>query len=147
VTETLVIDASIAVKWVVEEDGTPLALGLRQGHRFAAPELLTVECANIFWKKVQRAELSREEAKLAANLLERSDIELFSMRGLLAKATELATDIGHPAYDCMYICLAMSRNWRFVTADERLTRVLDQKAPREIANLCVTLERLSSGSH
>jgi len=47
----------------------------------------------------------------------------------------------------MYICLAMSRNWRFVTADERLTRVLDQKAPREIANLCVTLERLSSGSH
>ncbi|TIT86928.1 MAG: type II toxin-antitoxin system VapC family toxin [Mesorhizobium sp.] len=124
-TETLVIDASIAVKWVVEEDGTPLALGLRHGHRFAAPELLTVECANIFWKKVQRGELSREEAKLAANLLERSDI----------------------AYDCMYICLAMSRNWRFVTADERLTRVLNQKAPREIANLCVTLDQLSSGSH
>ncbi|RWA81793.1 type II toxin-antitoxin system VapC family toxin [Mesorhizobium sp.] len=146
-TETLVIDASIAVKWVVEEDGTPLALGLRHGHRFAAPELLTVECANIFWKKVQRGELSREEAKLAANLLERSDIELFGMRGLLAKATELATDIGHPAYDCMYICLAMSRNWRFVTADERLTRVLNQKAPREMANLCVTLDQLSSGSH
>ncbi|CDX22733.1 conserved hypothetical protein [Mesorhizobium sp. ORS 3324] len=146
-TETIVIDASIAVKWVVEEDGTPLALGLRKDHRFAAPELLTVECANIFWKKVQRGELSREEAKLAANLLERSDIELFGMRGLLAKATELATDIGHPAYDCMYICLAMNRNWRFVTADERLTRVLNQKAPREIANLCVTLEQLSSGSH
>jgi hypothetical protein len=27
---TFVIDASIAVKWVVEEDGTPLALALRQ---------------------------------------------------------------------------------------------------------------------
>ncbi|MBZ9991203.1 type II toxin-antitoxin system VapC family toxin [Mesorhizobium sp. BH1-1-5] len=146
-TETLVIDASIAVKWVVEEDGTPLALGLRQRHRLAAPELLTVECANILWKKIQRGELSREEAKLAANLLERSDIELFGMRGLLAKATELATDIGHPAYDCMYICLAMSRNWRFVTADERLTRVLNQKAPPAIANLCVTLEQFSSGSH
>ncbi|RFB76636.1 type II toxin-antitoxin system VapC family toxin [Methylovirgula sp. 4M-Z18] len=146
-SETLVIDASIAVKWVIEEDSTPLALGLRQDHRFAAPELLTVECANILWKKVQRGELSREEAKLAANLLERSDIELFGMRGLLAKATELATDIGHPAYDCMYICLAMSRNWRFVTADERLIRVLNQKASREIANLCVTLEQLTSGPH
>ena len=146
-TETLVIDASIAIKWVVEEDGTPLALGLRHAHRFAAPELLTVECANILWKKVQRGELSREEAILAASLLERSDVELFGMRGLLAKTTELATEIGHPAYDCMYICLATSRNWRFVTADERLIRVLHKKAPREITDLCVTLEQLSSGSH
>lgn len=145
-TETLVIDASIAVKWVVEEDGTPQALGLRQRHRFAAPELLTVECANILWKKVQRGELSREEATLAARLLERSDIELIGMRGLVAKATELAMDIGHPAYDCIYICLAASRKWRFVTADARLIRVLDQKAPREIADLCVRLEQISSGS-
>lgn len=146
-TETFVIDASIAVKWVVEERGTPLALGLRQAYRFAAPELLTVECANILWKKAQRGELSREEAKLAASLLERSDIELFGMRGLLAKATELAMDIGHPAYDCMYICLAMSRNWRFVTADERLIRLLAQKGTRDIADHCVTLEQISSGSH
>lgn len=146
-TETLVIDASIAVKWVVEEEGTPLALGLRQSYRFAAPELLTVECANILWKKVQRGELSREEGKLAASLLERSDIELFGMRGLLVKATELAMEIGHPAYDCIYICLALNRNWRFVTADERLIRVLNQRAPRAIADPCVTLEHLSAGSH
>jgi len=143
VTETLVIDASIAIKWVVEEDGTPQALGLRQSHRFTAPELLTVECANILWKKVQRGELSREEATLAARLLERSDIELLGMRGLVAKATALAIEIGHPAYDCIYVSLAVSRNWRFVTADERLIRGLDQKAPREIADLCVTLEQVS----
>ena len=84
---------------------------------------------------------------MAASVLERSDIELFGMRGLLAKGTELATDIGHPAYDCMYVSLAMSRNCRFVTADERLVRVLHQKAPREIANLCMTLEQLSAGSN
>ncbi|MGT2465294.1 type II toxin-antitoxin system VapC family toxin [Mesorhizobium atlanticum] len=80
-TETLVVDASIAVKWAVEEEGTSLALGLRHGRRFAAPEPLIVECANILWKKVQRGEVSREEAKMAASLLERSDIELFGMRG------------------------------------------------------------------
>ncbi len=146
-TETLVIDASIAVKWVVEEDDTDRALDLRRNHRFAAPDLLTVECANILWKKVQRGELDAGEARLAANLLERSNIEFFSMRGLLAKATELAINLGHPAYDCMYICLATERSWRFVTADERLIRILDQKAPRGIADVCVTLEQLSSGSH
>jgi predicted nucleic acid-binding protein len=48
---TLVIDASIAVKWVVEEDGTSEALALRQKAKLIAPELLVAECANILWKK------------------------------------------------------------------------------------------------
>ena len=43
---TLVIDASIAVKWVVEEEGTPEALALRQKAKLIAPELLVAECAN-----------------------------------------------------------------------------------------------------
>ena len=55
----LVIDASIAVKWVVEEDGTPQALMLRQQAKLIAPDLLIAECANILWKKVQRNELSK----------------------------------------------------------------------------------------
>lgn len=50
--ETLVIDASIAIKWVVEEDGTDAALGLRSGFRILSPELLIAECANILSKKV-----------------------------------------------------------------------------------------------
>ena len=60
--KTLVIDASIAIKWVVEEDGTPLALALRQKAKLIAPDLLVPECANILWKKVQRNELVKEEA-------------------------------------------------------------------------------------
>jgi len=51
---TLVIDASVAVKWVVEENGTPEVLALRQRARLIAPELLVAECANILWKKVRR---------------------------------------------------------------------------------------------
>ena len=44
---TIVIDASIAMKWVVEEDGTSEALMLRRRARLIAPELLLAECANI----------------------------------------------------------------------------------------------------
>ncbi len=51
---TFVIDASIAVKWVVEENGTAEALVLRQKAKLIASELLVAECANILWKKVQR---------------------------------------------------------------------------------------------
>ena len=45
---TLVIDASAAVKWVIEEDGTPQALALHQKAKLIAPDLLIAECANIF---------------------------------------------------------------------------------------------------
>ena len=37
---TLVIDASIAVKWVVDEAGTPEALILKERGGLIAPELL-----------------------------------------------------------------------------------------------------------
>ena len=77
---TLVIDASIAVKWVVDEDGTPEALALRQRAKLIAPELLVAECANILWKKVQRDELLKQEALLAARLLQGAEIELLPMR-------------------------------------------------------------------
>ena len=67
---TLVIDASIAIKWVVEEPGTAAALSLLEKARLIAPELLLAECANILWKKVRGKELTPEEALLAARLLQ-----------------------------------------------------------------------------
>ena len=126
---TLVIDASIAIKWVVEEEGTSDALALKGRARLAAPDLLVPECANILWKKVQRKELSKEEALLAASLLARSDIELFPMRAMLEPASRLAIELDHPAYDCVYLVLAAANGWRLVTADERLLRKLRQAKP------------------
>lgn len=123
---TLVIDASIAIKWVVEEDGTQQALTIRRRARLIAPELLVAECANILWKKVQRDELSKEEAQLAARLLQVAEIELLPTRSLLEAATRIAIDLNHPAYDCLYLALAVEKGCQFVTADERFLHKLDQ---------------------
>ena len=123
----LVIDASIAVKWVIEEDGTPEALALRQKAKLIAPELLVAECANILWKKVQRRELLKQEALLAARLLQGAEIELTPTRSLLEVATRMAIELDHPAYDCLYLALAVERQSRFVTADEPFLRKLHQR--------------------
>lgn len=123
---TFVIDASIAVKWVVEEDGTPQALALRGRAKLIAPELLVAECANILWKKVQRDELSEDEALFAARLLQGADIELLPTRSLLEAAARIAIALDHPAYDCLYLALAAANDCRFVTADERFLRKLGQ---------------------
>ena len=115
----LVVDASVAVKWVITEEGTAEALSLLS-LPMSAPDLLIAECANILWKKVARSELVPEEALLAARLLQQSEIELYPMRALLEPATQLAIDLDHPAYDCVYLALAVENGWRFVTADKRL---------------------------
>jgi predicted nucleic acid-binding protein len=123
---TLVIDASIAVKWVVEEDGTSEALTLRRRAKVIAPELLVAECANILGKKVQRDELSNDQALLAARLLQAAEIEFLPTRSLLKAATEIAIELNHPAYDCLYLALAAERDCRFVTADESFVRKLGE---------------------
>lgn len=123
---TFVIDASIAIKWVIEEKGTPQALTLRRQAKLVAPELLVAECANILWKKVRRNELSNDEALLAARLLQAAAIELVPTRSLLAAATRIAIELDHPAYDCLYLALAIENGWRFVTADERFLRKLGE---------------------
>ncbi|BCH32246.1 DNA-binding protein [Mesorhizobium sp. L-8-10] len=144
--ETLIIDASIAVKWVVEEDGTEAAIAMRSRFRFAAPDLLVAECSNILWKKVQRGNLTKEEAVMAGRLLERSDVELLPMRGILEQATTLAIELDHPAYDCVYLALAHQRQQRFVTADQRLLRVIASKASDNLAELCIALDQVHGES-
>ena len=127
----LIIDASIAVKWVVEEDATPEALALRRKAKLIAPELLVAECANILWKKVQKGELLKEEALLAARVLQGAEIELLPTRFLFEAATRMSIEINHPAinypaYDCLYLALAVEKKCQFVTADERFLRKLHQ---------------------
>ena len=121
----LVVDAGVAIKWVIDEPGTAQALSLRR-HRLYAPDLLVAECANVLWKKVQRNELTAPEALIAARLLQRADLELMPMRALLEPATRLAIALGHPAYDCIYLALAESMSCDLVTADRRLAA----KAPQ-----------------
>jgi predicted nucleic acid-binding protein len=131
----LVVDASVVIKWFVDEVGTAEALSLRR-HRLYAPDLLGVECANVLWKKVTRKELKPDEALLAAQLIERADIEFQPTRKLLAKATQLAMELTHPVYDCLYISLAQELGCDFVTADNVLAkRVARMKVPVGLKSL------------
>lgn len=120
-----VVDASVAIKWVVSEVHSDIAIGLRR-QQLAAPELLGAECANILWKKVRLGHITDEVASVAAAGLERMQVTLHSTRPLIRQATALSVELGHPAYDCFYLCLAMALGCRLVTADERLVRRLDR---------------------
>jgi predicted nucleic acid-binding protein len=143
VRRTLVIDASVAIKWVIPESQSDLAISLRGRFRFAAPELIVAECVNILRKKTRRDELSPTEAVLAARSLERADIEFVPTRPLSRQATELSILLDHPGYDCFYLCAARARGELFVTADERLLRKLGHPAAREWSSISVAMQDAS----
>jgi predicted nucleic acid-binding protein len=133
VNASIIIDASVAIKWVIPEDGTDEALALRLRYELYAPELIIAETANILWKKFQRGELTRDEAGVASELLADSGIEYLSMKELLAKAADLAIALGYPAYDCIYLATAMEARLPFVTADVRLIQKLRQQRFSDVA--------------
>ena len=122
-----VIDASVAIKWVVSEPGSVEAIRLASAE-LMAPELICAECANILWKKARRGELTAAAAQAAATVLEQSGIELRTMQSAIGVAVRTAISLDHPAYDSLYLALAAAEGCPFVTADENLVRKVTQSA-------------------
>ena len=135
-----VIDASVAVKWIVDEDDSEAAVAVLANCPLSAPDLLVAECANVLCKKVRRNELSREDAILGARLVQGADIELLPTRHLLERATRLAIDLDHPAYDCVYLALAMENEWPFVTANARFRHKIDRSPPSAIRDTVLSMQ-------
>ena len=134
-----VIDASVAIKWVIDEAGSARAASLLTGSRLVAPDLLLVECANVLWKKVRRAELSAEEALVAIRLLQQADVELVPTRHLADQAVRLALELDHPVPDCLYLALALANDWILITADDRFVQRLLEPDSRNYGRLVNSL--------
>jgi predicted nucleic acid-binding protein len=126
---TWVVDASIAVKWVIPEVLSDRADRLRAGHdEMLAPDLLLVEVANALWKKTAGGEISPAEADRAFDLVSESGIDLRPTPPLLGRAMRIARRLKHPVYDCVYLALAEREHASFVTADRRLLRRISARA-------------------
>lgn len=125
-----VIDASVVIKWVVQEPDSEQALRLR-GENLIAPELLLSECVNILWKKARRKELATTHATLAVRSLHVLDIRLIPAKSLVDRAFELSMEIGHPAYDCMYLATALEHDRPLITADRAFVRRVSEGRYRD----------------
>jgi predicted nucleic acid-binding protein len=135
-----VVDASVAVKWVMEEPGSDRAR-LLSSVRLEAPDLLPIECANILWKKVQLGDLGEDGAAVRLALLLRAPITLADSRNLLEAALQLSLDLKHPVYDCLYLALAAERDVPLVTADRKLAAAVRKR--RKLAAQVQHLDDLS----
>lgn len=115
----VVVDASVAVKWLVAEADTAAAEALLDDELYA-PDLIHAEVANILWKKQVRGEVDAEIAAYCAEALLHLQMTVEPCAALMSDAVALAARLGHPAYDCFYVVLARRLGVVLVTADKRL---------------------------
>jgi predicted nucleic acid-binding protein len=121
---TIVVDASVAVRWFLDVPGSEKAYRLIEHEdRILAPDLVMAETASALWKAVRFAGLKPATAAEAIAAAGAAFHELVPARTLADRALAIALDLRHPVYDCFYLALALARASRLVTADDRLLRV------------------------
>lgn len=116
-----VVDASVAVKWLIAEPLSEEAARLLDGEfTLVAPDLLFAEATSALVAKHHHGEIDHEELAQAVDLLRLAPVSTpLSMRQLAASAARLAADLRHPVYDCVYLALAIHEAYPVVTADNR----------------------------
>lgn len=118
----LVVDASVAVKFVVPEPDSDAAEALIAApYPLVAPDWLLVEVGHALRRK--QAEEGLDPAKAAAGFATMSDFfdDLRPSRELIAGAYELSARLDHAIYDCVYLELAVRERTVLVTADRKFT--------------------------
>jgi len=123
-----VVDASVAVKWVVDEPGSDTAAAfLARPIRWIAPRLMLVEAAATLRRKVVQRELrvTGAAASLRALLDAAHDgvIQLIADEQLVDTALLLALELSHKLPDCVYLALAEHEGCSLCTADRPLARL------------------------
>ncbi len=127
-THVVVLDASVAVRWVVEEEGSDEAAALLEKElAWITPRLLLTEVASALRRKVVDNAVAPAVAgqSLDALLQAVADgvIRLVDDERIIAQALLLAVSLRHKVPDCVYLALAEREGASIATADDRLARL------------------------
>lgn len=139
----LVVDASVVIKWFAVEELIDEADRLRPlVDQLAAPDFCLVELTNIAWKKVRRGTFLPDEAARITSYLRRSGMQFLPTEPLLDAALNLAQELDHPVYDCLYVASMDLLGAAFVTWDKPLHAKLARSRFAALAYLLSDVDRL-----
>ena len=121
----LIVDVSLAVKWLVEEELSEAADNMLDGrHELHAPRLMVSEVGNTLWRKAELGEIERSLAGALAAAIPEMGVHWSGDEAISADAVRLAVALDRSVYDCVYLALANRIGATLVTADERFANAL-----------------------
>jgi predicted nucleic acid-binding protein len=134
-SDVVVVDASLALKWVLIEEDSDIAKMLLsrwidEGKEIRAPALLAYEVTNIIYRQVFANKSTYEEANQElTDLFSVGIVFTFSLyENISTQAMKLAHRFNLPAaYDAHYLALAERENCEYWTADTRLWNSVKNK--------------------
>ena len=139
----LVVDASVAVKWLVKEEHSDTADHLLKGqHELFAPRLMASEVGNALWRKARAGEIELSVAAALAAAIPETAVRWAGDEAVCADAVRLSLALDRPVYDCLYLALAHRIGATLVTADMRFVNAL---AETEHGFAVVALDSLAVG--
>lgn len=122
---SLVVDASVALKWLIAEEDSESAHRLAAGAEdLHAPRLMASEVANALWRKARVGEIGRDRAGVLMAAVTEMPVRWSADETLCADAVRLALALDRPVYDCVYLALAHRVGAQVVTADMRFANAL-----------------------
>ena len=132
-----VLDASVAVKWVIPSANETLsAESLQLLDRYVAgeidftvPDIFWAEIGNVLWKGVRQRRWSRTLAEGAVSGMKDRTFLTVSSQILLPEALKIALVYDRSVYDALYVATAIQFKIEMITADEHLANALAASLP------------------
>ncbi len=130
-----VIDASVALKWVLPEPDSHKAVRLRDDFRKAqcellAPDAFPLEVAHGLARAERRKIIPfAQGAARLGDVLNTLPHLFSSLPDLLPRAFAIASNVRIGVYDCLYVALAEKEQCELVTADDKLVKNLQAMFP------------------
>ncbi|MGA3185705.1 MAG: type II toxin-antitoxin system VapC family toxin [Bryobacteraceae bacterium] len=128
-----VVDASLAVKWLIPEEHGDRAMNLLAKFRnksldLTAPDHILIEMGSALWKRsTLKNEISESEAAESLTDFLALGIKLHPTPSLVGPAMRLAAQERHSIYDMVYVTFARQLGCEFITADRTLKNKLGSK--------------------
>ncbi|MDE0332626.1 MAG: type II toxin-antitoxin system VapC family toxin [Nitrospinae bacterium] len=120
-----VVDASVAVKWLIEEEGSESAKWLLEGeHELHAPRLMVSEIANALRRRTRMGDVQLGEAGELVSIVPEMPLHWADDEKVCADAVRIAIALDASVYDCIYLALAHRVGAKLVTADDRFVNVV-----------------------
>jgi len=117
----IVVDASVVVKWFVDEEGHLDAVRLtKDAVDLKGADIVLAEVAHVLRRKIRMNIISDVQAADALTSLKSSFKNLVPSIALIDVAFELSSKMDHSIYDAMYLACALeSPDDLLVTADKK----------------------------